>query len=77
MLVIGTCSALSEIGRSGTLPLPNDSPDKDKVTKLSLVTDLMEKVQCQKDGFNPKVLRYAYGCNCNLLDLVCIFMVPL
>ena len=48
----GACTALGEIGRCGALPLPNDNPD-DTTTKLSIVNNLIGKVQSTKE--NEKV----------------------
>ena len=46
------CTALGEIGRQGPLPLA-DEADKKATSKLSIVTDMIEKVQSTKE--NPKV----------------------
>ena len=45
----GACTALGEIGRCGALPLPNDNPD-DTTTKLSIVNNLIGKVQSTKEN---------------------------
>lgn len=56
MMVLASTTALSEVGRCGVLPLCDESGDKEKVSKLSIVENLVEKVKCQKDSLNPKVL---------------------
>ena len=48
MLNCGACTALGEIGRCGPLPLVNESREKKVTTKLSIIDNLLEKVQSNK-----------------------------
>ena len=48
LLVEGACDALGEIGRRGALPVPDNSDDTDIVTKLTIVTKVVEKVKPQE-----------------------------
>ncbi len=49
----GACSTLGEIGRSGALPLVNEISDKKAITKLTIVENMIKKVQTTKE--KPKV----------------------
>ena len=56
----GACTALGEIGRCGSLPLPNEHPDE-TITKLSIVNDLIAKVQSTKENGKVKIIPSEFG----------------
>jgi len=60
LLVTGACSALAEIGRNSTLPLPDTAEGKDKVSKMTIVEKLVKKVSTTKE--NNKVRESAAVC---------------
>ncbi len=65
----GACTALAELGRHGALPLANESPDKRATTKLSIIENLISKVQSTKESTSMKVYY--------VIEIVCAICKPI
>jgi len=66
VLSTAACTALGEIGRSGVLPLPNESSSPKAISKLSIVENLIKKTNSVKE--HPKVREKA----ATTLGLICV-----